>query len=274
MSTLSPPPSPEPSKTSRASSATVLVVAAVVVAVIAGFVAIGVLVGDGSSTATPAQSPPSTPPTPTQSGPTASPTSSAPPSNLPPLDCSEPPALPANPQQFDKAPPASLSQRATWRATLQTNCGRIVMELDGRVAPQTVASFVFLSQAGYYDDSPCHRLTTPEQGLLVLQCGDPTGTGSGGPGYGYGIENAPASGSYPAGTVAMARASDPNSNGSQFFIVYGDTTLPTTGGGYSIFGTVVEGLSIVQAVAARGLASDQVAPAQPVSLLSVSVEKL
>ena len=117
-----------------------------------------------------------------------------------------------------------------------------------------------------------HRLTTA--GLWVLQCGDPTGQGSGGPGFTYGIENAPRDGEYPTGTVAMARTSDPNSNGSQFFIVYQDTTLPVQGGGYSIFGKVVEGLPIVDAIAARGLAADGVAPAQPVSVVSASIEKL
>jgi peptidyl-prolyl cis-trans isomerase B (cyclophilin B) len=72
----------------------------------------------------------------------------------------------------------------------------------------------------------------------------------------------------------MARTSDPNSNGSQFFIVYGDTTLPTQGGGYSIFGQVEQGIKIVQQVAAQGLASNGTAPKQPVSILSVSVKKL
>jgi peptidyl-prolyl cis-trans isomerase B (cyclophilin B) len=164
-----------------------------------------------------------------------------------------------------------LAQNATWRVTLKTNCGDIVMDLDGKAAPQTVASFIFLSQQKYFDNTKCHRLTT--EGLYVLQCGDPTGTGTGGPGYGYGIENAPPDGEYPTGTVAMARTADPNSNGSQFFIVYKNTTLPTQGGGYSIFGNVVQGIDIVQALAARGLASDGTAPAQPISILNVTVQK-
>ena len=95
------------------------------------------------------------------------------------------------------------------------------MELYGDKAPQTVSSFIFLSKDGFYDDTSCHRLTT--SGIYVLQCGDPTGTGSGGPGYQYGIENAPKDGKYPAGTLAMARGEDPNTNGSQFFMVYKDT---------------------------------------------------
>ena len=98
------------------------------------------------------------------------------------------------------------------------------MELDGTKAPQTVASFLGLARSGYWNDSPCHRLVT--SGIFVLQCGDPTGTGSGGPGYGFGVENAPKDDQFPAGTLAMARTSDPNSNGGQFFIVYKQTELP------------------------------------------------
>ncbi len=277
------PPSPRPARSSRANTAIVAIVAVVAIAVVAGIAAISVFVGDPSSTPgtiqryAPSPTPTFSPPPPAGHTITSPPNSPPPatfttPSNLPALHCTKPPALPAKPQQFAKPPSKSLAQNATWRATITTNCGPIVLVLNGKAAPQTVASFVFLSQQKFYDDVPCHRLTTA--GLYVLQCGDPTGNGSGGPGYGYGIENAPADGSYPSGTVAMARTSDPNSNGSQFFIVYGDTTLPTDSGGYSIFGKVVKGLPIVQAVAAQGLASDGAAPQQPVSILHISVTKL
>jgi peptidyl-prolyl cis-trans isomerase B (cyclophilin B) len=272
------PSSPKPPRSSSANTGIVLIVTAVAVAVVVGIAAIGLLVRDSSVSAgavqrdvpppvitqSPAGHTISTPPVDTPPATT--------PSNLPPLACTKPPAPPAKPQQFAKPPSASLAQAATWRATIKTNCGTIVMDLDGKAAPQTVASFIFLSQKKFYDDVPCHRLVTT--GIFVLQCGDPTGSGGGGPGYGYAIENAPKDGAYPAGTVAMARTSDPNSNGSQFFIVYSDTTLPTDGGGYSIFGKVVKGLDIVEAVAARGLASDQTAPKQPVSMLSITVTKL
>ena len=78
---------------------------------------------------------------------------------------------------------------ATVTATVETTCGDIELELLADKAPQTVASFAFLAEEGYWDGSACHRLTT--QGIFVLQCGDPTGTGRGNPGYGFGIENAP-----------------------------------------------------------------------------------
>ncbi len=80
----------------------------------------------------------------------------------------------------------------------------------------------------------------------------PPAPAAGGPGYQFGVENAPKDGMFPAGSIAMARTSDPNTNGSQFFIVYKDTQLPTEGGGYSIFGTVTKGLDVVEKVAAGG----------------------
>ena len=163
-------------------------------------------------------------------------------------DCTTPPA-PAEPKTYTEVPSPSIAEDSLWKATITTNCGVIGLELDGKNSPQTVSSFIQLAKDGYWDDSPCHRLTT--EGIFVLQCGDPTGTGSGNPGYGFGIENAPASGAYPTGTLAMARSSDPNSNGGQFFIVYDDTTLATEGGGYSIFGEVTSGRDIVTAVGRR-----------------------
>ncbi len=275
MSTSPSPPPSEPPVPPRSDTGTVLIVVGVVVAVIIGFVAIGLAVNgssQSSAASTPSSTPVKTPSSPTTPAAPTTPPASTPPANLPALHCQPAPPKPAKPQQFAKAPSPSLAQDSTWRATLNTNCGAIVMDLEGRLAPQTVSSFIFLSEQKFYNDSPCHRLTTT--GLYVLQCGDPTGTGSGGPGYGYGIENAPADGQYPTGTVAMARTEDPNSNGSQFFIVYSNTTLPTTGGGYSIFGKVVKGLPIVQALAAKGLASDGTAPAQPISILTVALKKL
>ncbi|GAA4353966.1 peptidylprolyl isomerase [Angustibacter luteus] len=177
------------------------------------------------------------------------------------------------PKSYPSAPAKSLAENATWNATVKTSAGDITMELYGDKAPQTVASFIFLSKDGFYDDTSCHRLTT--SGIYVLQCGDPTGTGSGGPGYQYGIENAPKDGKYPAGTLAMARGDDPNTNGSQFFMVYKDTDLPTTTGGYSIFGKVTNGLDVLQTVAAAGTADGSAdgAPKTPVTIESITVEK-
>jgi peptidyl-prolyl cis-trans isomerase B (cyclophilin B) len=153
--------------------------------------------------------------------------------------------------------------------TFATNCGDIVVALDP-AAPQTVASEVFLAQQGFYDRTQCHRLTT--DGIFVLQCGDPAGNGTGGPGYTVPDENLPADGeaNYPAGTVAMANAG-PGTAGSQFFIVYEDTTLP---GDYTIWGTVTSGLDIVQEIASVGTVDGgpDGAPRQPVFIESATVQ--
>jgi len=173
--------------------------------------------------------------------------------------------------QLDAVPPPVSG---TWTVSMSTTCGDVVLELDADAAPVGVGSFVGLSQAGFYDATPCHRLTT--QGIFVLQCGDPTGTGTGGPGYTYGpVENAPADDVYPAGTVAMARVGgDGESMGSQFFLVYDESTIPSdAAGGYTVLGRVTEGLEIVQLVAEGGLAGDGVAPARATGIISVTAEE-
>jgi len=152
--------------------------------------------------------------------------------------------------------------------TLATNEGTIKIAMDP-AAELTDASMAYLSAEGYFDGTPCHRLTTA--GIYVLQCGDPTGTGTGNPGYRLPDENLPAAtpDNYPAGTVAMANAG-PNTGGSQFFIVYENTTLPPN---YTIWGTVTEGLDVVQRVAAAGVAGggSDGPPALPVTIESASV---
>ena len=186
--------------------------------------------------------------------------------------CTTPPALQATPKQFTTVPDKATAAGKTFVATVKTTCGDITFELDGTKAPQTVASFLNLAKAGYWAPSPCHRVTT--EGIYVLQCGDPTGSGQGGPGYTFGIENAPKDGKYPTGSLAMARTSDPNSNGGQFFITYKETQLPTDGGGYTIFGKVTKGLDVVDKIAANKAlppTTTDGTPVSPISILSVSV---
>jgi len=146
--------------------------------------------------------------------------------------------------------PTVAAKKAAKTLTLTTNCGDIVISLFGAQAPITVTSIAALANASYYNNSLCHRLTT--EGIYVLQCGDPTASGSGSPtGWtGYVDENLPkATGiNYPAGTVAMAN-SGPKTNGSQFFLVYQDTTL---GANYTIWGKITKGLDLVQKVGAVG----------------------
>jgi peptidyl-prolyl cis-trans isomerase B (cyclophilin B) len=201
--------------------------------------------------------------------PSASPSDAANPCPAPTV---QPPATPAT---FDAAPDPSVAEGRTWTATIQTSCGPITVELFGDKAPKAVASFITLARKHFFAGSPCHRLTTA--GISVLQCGDPTGTGTGGPGYTFGpVENAPADDTYPAGTLAMARVGgDGNSQGSQFFLVYADSTSPSdAAGGYTVFGRVTQGLDVVQQVADGGVedgATDG-RPARPISIEQVTIQ--
>jgi peptidyl-prolyl cis-trans isomerase B (cyclophilin B) len=149
-------------------------------------------------------------------------------------------------------------------ATLTIDGAPVTIELFDDEAPCTVGSLVHLAAQGYFDGSTCHRLTTSDT-IRVLQCGDPTGTGSGGPGYEFGLENVAGAG-YDAGTVAMARrGGDPNSNGSQFFLVYDDSQLPPE---YTVFGRITDGLDVITGIAGQGTAdgSDDGEPAEPVTI--------
>lgn len=145
--------------------------------------------------------------------------------------------------------PTTPAKKLAKTFTITTNCGDIVIALNAK-AKQTVTNMSTLANAGYFNKSLCHRLTT--EGIFVLQCGDPTATGSGSPtGWkGYADENLPKAGAknYPAGTVAMAN-SGPGTNGSQFFLVYADTQL---GPNYTIWGKITKGLDLIKKIGAVG----------------------
>ena len=152
-------------------------------------------------------------------------------------------------------------------AVMTTNAGDLDLTLDREATPCTVNSFVSLAEQGYFDGTQCHRITT--QGIFVLQCGDPTATGMGGPGYKFADELSGEE-TYPAGTLAMANAG-PDTNGSQFFIVYDDTQLDPN---YAVFGQVGEaGLEIVQGIAAKGAAdgAPDGPPAEQVDIEKVTI---
>jgi peptidyl-prolyl cis-trans isomerase B (cyclophilin B) len=155
-------------------------------------------------------------------------------------------------------PSATPDYAASYQATINTNLGKITFNLLNSKATCTVNSFVHLAEAGYFNNSQCHRVVT--SGIYVLQCGDPTATataklncsttsniGAGTPGYDFASENLTGA-KYPAGTVAMANEGTATSNGSQFFIVYQDSTSGLTAS-YTPFATVSSGLGIVQNVA-------------------------
>ena len=139
-----------------------------------------------------------------------------------------------------------ISAQGTSSVTLKTNDGDIPLTLDKSLAPCAVNSFLSLSTQGYYDNTSCHRLST--SGLQMLQCGDPKGDGSGGPGYKFNDEVWDGL-TYGRGYLAMAN-SGPNTNGSQFFLVFGDAQLPAS---YTVFGTISEaGLKVIDDIAKAG----------------------
>jgi len=166
--------------------------------------------------------------------------------------------------------PHRTPDRGTVRVDVRTNQGKVPLTLDRSIAPCTVQSFVHLAKWRFYDRTTCHRLTTYPT-LEVLQCGDPSGTGEGGPGYKYsdelpvGLDPAPTDPTgerkiYPRGTLAMANAG-PDTNGSQFFLVYGNAYLRPD---YTIFGTIGDtGLATLDKVAAGGV---QPTPEDPAPL--------
>ena len=185
-----------------------------------------------------------------------------------------PAATAAAGENTGEVPPSSLAEGRTWTGTLTLNDIPLGIELDGALAPQAVASTISLVQDGFYDGLTCHRLTV--EGIFVLQCGDPAGDGTGGPDYSYGpVENAPTNDVYPAGTLAMARTGGNGfSNGSQFFIVYEDSTIPSdAAGGYTVLGTVTSGLDAVKAeIIAAGINTDGVSPVVPTTITGITVQ--
>ena len=147
-------------------------------------------------------------------------------------------------------PNAGITESNKASITFTTNQGEIVIETTPALAPLTVNAIAALAQKNYFDNTICHRLTT--EGIFVLQCGDPTGTGTGGPGFNIPDENLPEAveNNYPVGTVAMANSGQPGTSGSQFFLVYQDTSL---GPDYTIWGSITSGLDILQTIASAGV---------------------
>jgi peptidyl-prolyl cis-trans isomerase B (cyclophilin B) len=187
------------------------------------------------------------------------------------------PVASSTPLQTNSAdvPKPALAENRDWTGSLKLNDSKLDFTLDGKAAPQAVANFVSLAKKGFFEKTSCHRLTT--SGLFVLQCGDPTGTGTGGPGYNWGpVENEPKDDIYRSGMLAMARVgNDGYSMGSQFFIVYNNSTLPRdTAGGYTVFGEITKGLQAVEEIASDGVAggTGDGKPSTNVVLSKISVE--
>jgi peptidyl-prolyl cis-trans isomerase B (cyclophilin B) len=185
-------------------------------------------------------------------------------------------------------PPASPNYTASYQATINTNVGKIKLNLLNSKATCTVNSFVHLAETGYFNNSQCHRLLT--SGIFVLQCGDPYASGaaklscsttskvgSGTPGYDFASENLSGA-KYTAGTVAMANEGSPTTNGSQFFIVYKNIPSGQLAASYTPFATVSSGLDIVQNVAKDGYSCQYAqagggVPKKKVIIDSVTIKK-
>ncbi|MEZ4531454.1 MAG: peptidylprolyl isomerase [Thermomicrobiales bacterium] len=173
----------------------------------------------------------------------------------------------ANIQQWDKPPAMQIDGSKKYSALVETNKGSFTIELLPAEAPLAVNNFVCLARAGFYDNTPIHRIVAG----FVIQGGDPTGTGSGGPGYRFNDE--PVNLDYEKGTVAMANAG-PNTNGSQFFVVLENLTgrLPKN---YTLFGKVTDGMDVVDTLGKVetkvGRSGEKSTPVEPVTIEKVTI---
>jgi cyclophilin family peptidyl-prolyl cis-trans isomerase len=164
---------------------------------------------------------------------------------------------------WDKEPEMKIDVNKTYLARMDTTEGPIVIELYPKQAPHHVNSFVFLANEGFYDGVIFHRVIP---GFMV-QGGDPTGTGGGGPGYKLKAEFNDTK--HTRGILSAARTADPNSAGSQFFLMHGDA--PHLDNLYTAYGKVVEGIEVVdKIVSAPTGAQDR--PRNPASIKSIKIE--
>jgi peptidyl-prolyl cis-trans isomerase B (cyclophilin B) len=265
---------------------------ALVVLCVLGLVGgVSAALASGGGTATAAKKPTATASATATASPTASATASASPAAVtePATHCTYSSAS-AGTVVKSSLPTASPDYKASYAATINTNLGPIKIDLANSKATCTVNSFVHLASADFWNNTQCHRMSNSD-GLYMLQCGDPTAKaseklscssstlGTGGPGYEFASENLPTAGSsgsvtYTAGTVAMANSGGAT-NGSQFFLVFKNTTL---GPDYTPFGTITSGLDILQNVAKAGTSCTYAGagggvPKDKVVIDSVSISK-
>jgi peptidyl-prolyl cis-trans isomerase B (cyclophilin B) len=167
-----------------------------------------------------------------------------------PITCAFTPA-PRSPAPKPATPPPDgpAPSSGTLNVKLETSAGPIVLTLDRALAPCTVVNFLSLAKQGFYDGTSCHRLSVTT-GLQMLQCGDPAGDGTGGPGYTIKDETFPEL-TYGRGLLAMAKTAEPDTGGSQFFLVFGKTEIPPE---YTVFGRIDDaGLEVLDKVAQGGI---------------------
>lgn len=169
------------------------------------------------------------------------------------VECPPAEGTPERVTAFEQAPPMCIDPAKMYTAKVETDAGEFTVALDAEKAPKTVNNFVFLARHQYYDGTPFHRVI---KGFMA-QGGDPEGTGRGGPGYT--IEDELPSDPYEVGSIAMANTGQPNSGGSQFFIVTGPdgVGLPPA---YALFGKVTDGMDVVQKIEADGTEGEGMPP--------------
>jgi peptidyl-prolyl cis-trans isomerase B (cyclophilin B) len=250
---------------------TVTAIAAVVVVVVGVFIVVG-NGKDSSPSAAPTELPASAGP---DNKPKSIPTALAAPLKRPTalpaeVSCTYKKSAEAASKKVNLPADGKTKASGTSKVDLNTSIGDLQVTLDSALAPCAVKSFLSLVEQKYYDNTSCHRLTVGE-GLQVLQCGDPTGTGSGGPGYSFADEVYPTL-KYGRGVLAMAN-SGANTNGSQFFIVYGDGSGLSPD--YTAFGTIDEaGLKLIDKVAEAGVVPEggptDGSPVTPVNIKSAT----
>lgn len=166
--------------------------------------------------------------------------------------------------------PAALPAGQTRTVTIKTSLGDIVIQVKADLAPIATGNFVALASCHFYDGVNFHRTASLSDGTpFVIQGGDPLGTGRGGPGYT--IADDPVTANYGRGTVAMARTSEPHSEGSQFFIVLSDAASDVlkSANTYAIMGTVTSGMEVADAIYAAS--NGQELPDNPIQMTSVTV---
>ena len=168
-------------------------------------------------------------------------------------------------RQYNECPPFTINPAKTYTATIETEKGDIEIELFADKAPSAVNNFVFLANAGWYDNVMFHRVLPG----FVAQAGDPSGTGYGGPGYAFGDEIRPNLTFDKPGMVAMAN-SGADTNGSQFFITLGDTE--NLDGKYTIFGEVIKGLDVAESLTPRD-PSKEIDPPAGTMIRSIRIEE-
>jgi len=185
--------------------------------------------------------------------------------------CPANPATRVNTLTWTKPPPMTISMTKKYTATIRTTTGTFTVLLNQTAAPQTVNSFVFLANKGFFKCVIFHRVISN----FMDQTGDPTGTGTGGPGYTLPDEYPPKASNpakqYPLGSLAMANTGQPHTSNSQFFIIAGPVgeSLPNT---YSLFGQVLSGMNVVEQINRQGSAKG-VPPDVTQRMLSVTIHQ-